>query len=328
MVMLVTGVAGFIGTNFMHYYLNKYPDSEILGVDKLTYAGNYDNIKSLESHNFKFVRGDISDENFIDSLFKNYNIESVINFAAESHVDRSIDDSSVFIKSNIYGVFNLINCSKNNLFIKNKWKEDFKFLQISTDEVYGSIKNGKFSETSPIQPNNPYSASKASADLLIQSYHNTYKFPGLISRCSNNYGPYQHPEKFIPTVITHALNHREIPIYGTGKQIRDWIHVMDHCSAIDCIFKNGRIGEIYNIGGNHELTNIDLTLLILENLKRICKDVKISPDLIKYIKDRPGHDKRYAMDATKLRSQLGWKPSIRFRDGLKKTIEWYIDRLS
>jgi dTDP-glucose 4,6-dehydratase len=326
MVLLVTGVAGFIGTNFIKYYLKKYNNCKILGIDKLTYASNIENINDIDNR-FKFIKGDIASKKFVNSLFIQNDIDNIINFAAESHVDRSIKNADIFIKSNIYGVFNLIDCAKQNLLEHDEWKNNFKFLQISTDEVYGSANhNEKFSENSPIHPNNPYSASKASADLLIQSYCNTYKFPGMITRCSNNYGPFQHTEKFIPTIIHKSLNHQLIPIYGDGKQIRDWIHVNDHCSAIDCVLKNGTIGEIYNVGGNNEWYNIDIANLILSIIKDITNDDNINNNLISYINDRPGHDQRYAIDATKIKTKLKWEPTIKFKEGIKSTIKWYIGK--
>jgi dTDP-glucose 4,6-dehydratase len=328
MVLLVTGMAGFIGTNFVYYYLDKYSEREILGIDKLTYSGdinNFDRLSSEEKNRLQFIRGDIADKKLIDTVFKKYEINGIINFAAESHVDRSIQSAQIFIESNVNGVFNLIDCARQNLFKNDEWSEDFRFLQISTDEVYGSLQNGiKFTEETPLHPNNPYSASKASGDLFIQSFYNTYHFPGVISRCSNNYGPYQYPEKLIPLVIQKALAHHTIPIFGDGKQIRDWIYVKDHCSAIDCIFEKGTTGNIYNIGGNNEWKNIDLVNLILSIIREITKDTKVTAKLIHHVMDRAGHDRRYAIDATKLTSQLMWQPATRFEEGLRSTIEWYI----
>jgi dTDP-glucose 4,6-dehydratase len=327
-MLLVTGVAGFIGSNFCHYYLKKYKNSHILGLDKLTYAGDVCNITSLnENKKFHFIKGDITDAECINFIFDKYDISGVINFAAETHVDRSITNASPFIHSNICGVFNLMECIKNTV-DHNIFRDGFKFIQISTDEVYGSVEdNKKFVETTLLHPNNPYSASKASADLLVLSYCNTYNFPGVISRCSNNFGPRQYVEKFIPTIITKAITHNSIPIYGNGQQIRDWIFVDNHCSAIDCILQNDCVGEIYNIGEDNEWKNIDIVTLILQRLQNICNDDKITIDLIEYVQDRPGHDKRYAMDATKIKKNLGWKPIITFEDGLKLTIDWYIDQI-
>ena len=324
-MILVTGVAGFIGSNFCYYYLNKYKNETIIGIDSLTYAGNICNIESLlKDKRFIFMLSEISDTDLVNFIFKTYNITGVINFAAETHVDRSIVDASSFIQSNICGVFNLMECINQNV-DHNIFKDDFKFIQISTDEVYGSVENDKkFSETTPLHPNNPYSASKASADLLVLSYCNTYNFPGIVSRCSNNFGPRQHVEKFIPMIITKAFKHEQIPIYGNGKQIRDWIFVDDHCSAIDNILYNGNIGEIYNIGGDNELNNIDVVVTLLQYLQKNYDD-SITTDLIEYVQDRPGHDKRYAMDATKIKETLGWKPSTTFEAGLKLTIDWYIN---
>jgi len=324
-MILVTGVAGFIGSNFCYYYLNKYKNETIIGIDSLTYAGNICNIESLlKDKRFIFMLSEISDTDLVNFIFKTYNITGVINFAAETHVDRSIVDASSFIQSNICGVFNLMECINQNV-DHNIFKDDFKFIQISTDEVYGSVENDKkFSETTPLHPNNPYSASKASADLLVLSYCNTYNFPGIVSRCSNNFGPRQHVEKFIPMIITKAFKHEQIPIYGNGKQIRDWIFVDDHCSAIDNILYNGNIGEIYNIGGDNELNNIDVVVTLLQYLQKNYDD-SITTDLIEHVQDRPGHDKRYAMDATKIKETLGWKPSTTFEAGLKLTIDWYIN---
>ncbi|HVN66316.1 MAG TPA: dTDP-glucose 4,6-dehydratase [Methanomicrobiales archaeon] len=328
MVLLVTGIAGFIGTNFGYYYLNKYDNREILGVDKLTYSGdinNFNRLKPDKKCRLRFLKGDIADKTFIDSIFRENDIHSIINFAAESHVDRSIQGAQIFIKSNILGTFNLIDCAKQNLLKHDKWPDKFRFVQISTDEVYGSLHSEKrFTEDTPLHPNNPYSASKASADLFVQAYCNTYHFPGLISRCSNNYGPYQYPEKLIPVVIQKALDHQPIPIYGDGKQIRDWLYVNDHCSAIDCILEKGTVGEIYNIGGNNEWSNIDLVNLILSIIREITHDSKVNTDLIRHVNDRPGHDRRYAIDATKIKTQLKWQPTTRFEEGLRLTIDWYI----
>lgn len=323
MVLLVTGVAGFIGSNFIDYYLNKYNDRKIIGIDNLTYAGNMKNL--ITDDKFKFLKGDISDKKFINNLFIRNDIEGIINFAAETHVDNSIRYPDIFIKSNINGVFNLIECARQNLFNKNEWKDDFRYIQISTDEVYGEIIGSeKFTELSSIHPNNPYSASKASGDLFVQSYYNTYNFPGIISRCSNNYGPKQHKEKLIPMVIKNAINHKPIPIYGDGLQVRDWLYVKDHCIAIDCILNRGRIGEIYNIGGNNEILNKELVISILSILREITNDKKIDTLLMANVSDRPGHDRRYAIDATKIQNELGWNPTTSFENGIRKTIDWYL----
>ena len=325
MKLLVTGVAGFIGTNFCQYYLNQHPDDDLLGVDKLTYAGN--NISVFRNNpQCTFIKGDLANKDFVNHLFKKHTFDGIVHFAAESHVDRSIQDASIFIDSNIYGTFNLINCTKDNL-LNNNLEDSFKYIQISTDEVYGSIEGeGKFTELTPLHPNNPYSASKASADLLVLSYCNTYNFPGIISRCSNNYGPYQHKEKFIPTIILNALKHNPIPIYGDGKQIRDWIYVQDHCRAIECVLNHGKNGEIYNIGGNNEFSNNDIAALIIHYLNK--SDDSITEDLIRHISDRPGHDRKYSMDITKIRRELNWEPEISLSDGLKITIEYYHPNLN
>jgi dTDP-glucose 4,6-dehydratase len=328
MVLLVTGVAGFIGTNFVYYYLNKYKDQKIIGLDKLTYAGDVQNFNRLEpdqKRRFEFIQGDIADKKHIGIIFKKYDVTGIINFAAESHVDRSIQGAEVFIKSNVLGVFNLIENARKNLWIRNEWHENFRFIQISTDEVYGSIHgDSRFTEQSPLHPNNPYSASKAAGDLFIHSYCNTYSFPGIVSRCSNNYGPFQHPEKLIPLVIQKALHHRDIPLYGDGKQIRDWLYVEDHCSAIDTIFEKGTTCNIYNVGGNNEWNNIDLVQCIISILRDMTKDKKINNDLICHVPDRLGHDRRYAIDPTKIKTQLHWQPETQFKEGLRSTIEWYI----
>lgn len=324
--ILVTGGAGFIGSNFIRMMLEKYPDFKIINLDALTYAGNLENLKSIkDNENYKFIKGDIRDRSMVEDIFNKNEIESVVNFAAESHVDRSIEEPNVFLTSNILGTHVLLDVAKNYWKIEpdNKYSKEYKpnakFIQISTDEVYGELgEKGLFVETMPLNPNSPYSASKASADLIVRSYFKTFGMPVNITRSSNNYGPYQFPEKLIPLMISNCLQDKELPVYGDGMQVRDWIHVEDHCSAIDTVFQKGIDGEIYNIGGNNERTNIEIVKLILNKLNKTEK-------LIKYIKDRPGHDRRYAIDNTKIINDLGWKPKYSFNKGIKKTINWYIN---
>lgn len=330
MNILVTGVAGFIGSNFVYYYLEKYKDIKIIGLDKLTYAGNLENLEKLtpqQRERFVFIKGDINNQELLEHIFEKYKIEGVINFAAESHVDRSIHDPQIFIKTNVMGTQTLLDVAKKYWEIdKQKYKSGVKFLQISTDEVYGSLgPTGYFTENTPLDPHSPYSASKASADLIVKAYYDTFKMPINITRCSNNYGPYQFPEKLIPLMIWNALNHRELPIYGDGKQIRDWLYVLDHCRAIDLVFEKGKVGEIYNIGGNNEKENIYIVKKIIEILRKKTGDEGINESLIKHVKDRPGHDRRYAIDPTKIKKELGWEPKIMFDEGLEKTIEWYLE---
>jgi len=308
--LLVTGGAGFIGSNFIQYILAKHPDYEVVNLDALTYAGSLENLKEVKDNpRYKFVRGRIEDGKLVDKLMQG--TDTVINLAAESHVDRSIMEPQVFITTNVLGTQILLDAA-----LRHKVK---LFYQISTDEVYGALKLGtkkRFTEKSPLRPNSPYSASKTAADLLVQAYHHTYGLPVVISRCSNNYGPKQHPEKFIPTVILNALNDRHIPIYGDGLYVRDWIHVLDHCKAIDVIMHKGELGQIYNVGADNEWANIDLAKKILRILRK--------PDsLLTSVKDRPGHDRRYAIDSAKLKRDLSWKPTITFDKGLRETVLHY-----
>jgi dTDP-glucose 4,6-dehydratase len=308
--ILVTGGAGFIGSNFIRYMLNKYNDYEIVNLDALTYCGNLENLKEVEDHpNYTLIKGDITDKRLVNQI--TLDMDYIINFAAETHVDRSIEDPEIFIKSNILGTQVLMDAAK---------KYDIKkYLQISTDEVYGSLgKTGSFSENTPLNPNSPYSASKAGADLMVRAYYKTFNLPVNITRCSNNYGPFQFPEKLIPLMISNALEDIPLPIYGDGKNVRDWLHVYDHCSAIDMVLHNGKIGEVYNIGGNNEKANIDIVKLILRDLGK-------DESLITYVKDRPGHDRRYAIDSTKIQNELGWKPQYKFENGISETIRWYLD---
>ncbi len=314
MNILVTGGAGFIGSNFIKMIIKKYSKYNIINVDKLTYAGNLENLKGVEqSKRYKFYKTDICDIDELGKIFKENNIDNIINFAAESHVDRSILTPEIFIDTNVKGTMNLLELAKK-YHIK-------KYLQVSTDEVYGSLgKEGKFREDTPLAPNSPYSASKASADLLCRAYHKTFELPVIITRCSNNYGPYQFPEKLIPLMIYNAMNDKELPVYGDGKNVRDWIYVEDHCLGILTALEKGVSGSIYNIGGNSEKENIEIVKLILKNL-----DKPIS--LIKYVKDRPGHDKRYAIDTTKIKRELGWQPITTFEKGMEQTIKWYLDNM-
>lgn len=311
MKLLITGGAGFIGSNFIKYMLKQYPDYEIVNLDLLTYAGNLENLKSDEGKpSYTFIKGDIADREHVETIFKQ-GADYVINFAAESHVDRSILNPDIFIQTNVQGTQVLL-----DLALKYEVR---KFVQISTDEVYGTLgEDGLFHETTPLAPNSPYSASKASADLLVRAYHETYGLPVNITRCSNNYGPYQFPEKLIPLMIIHALHDKPLPVYGDGLNVRDWLHVEDHCKAIDLVLHQGVNGEVYNIGGNNERTNIEIVRTILKYLNK-------PESLIKFVADRPGHDRRYAIDASKIRQELGWNPKYNFNDGIKQTIEWYLN---
>ncbi len=323
---LITGGAGFIGSNFIQYIFNKSKEKIfVINIDKLTYAGNLDNLRSVESlENYKFIKGDICDVEILQEIFESFDIDCIVNFAAESHVDRSIEDPSIFIKTNILGTQTLLDISKKYWKINNDFREGKKFVQISTDEVYGSLgKEGYFTEKTSIDPHSPYSASKASADLIVKSYYDTYKMPINITRCSNNYGPYQFPEKLIPLIINNCLNERHIPVYGDGKNIRDWLHVEDHCRAIDLVINEGVIGEVYNIGGNNEKENVQIVKYIISVLKN--KGLSVSEELIRYVEDRKGHDRRYAIDSTKIKENLGFKPSLSFEDGMLKTLDWYLN---
>jgi len=319
MKYFVTGGAGFIGSNFIRYLLNHYPDIKILNFDNLTYAGNLKNLSDIENDpQYSFVKGDISEVKEIETAFERFQPDYVINFAAETHVDRSIHYPDIFIKSNILGAHNLLQVS-----LQQGVK---KYLQISTDEVYGSLgKTGTFKETTPLDPRSPYSASKASTDLLTQAYFHTFNLPLNITRCSNNYGPYQFPEKLIPLTILNCLEEKKIPVYGDGLNVRDWIHVEDHCSAIDLVLHKGVAGEVYNVGANNERSNIEIVKLIIQILAELRPDLKVSEDLISYVEDRKGHDRRYAIDSTKIQRDLKWIPSISFENGLKNTVHWYLD---
>lgn len=330
--ILVTGGAGFIGSNFVPYFCEKYPEYHIINLDKLTYAGNLDNLKECEGmKNYTFIKGDICDRLLIESLFNDYDIRGVIHFAAESHVDNSIKNPGVFIKTNIEGTFTLIDVAYHHwMEAPNRVKqgyEDCRFHHISTDEVYGTLgENGYFSETTSYAPNSPYSASKASSDFIVRAYHHTFGMNVTTSNCSNNYGPKQHSEKLIPTIIRKCLAGESIPVYGNGKNIRDWLFVLDHCKAIDLIFHNGRSGETYNIGGRNERDNITIVKTICSILDNKCprKDGKKYNELITFVADRAGHDLRYAIDATKLETELGWRADETFDTGIVKTVEWYL----
>lgn len=324
--VLVTGGAGFIGSNFIHYILGKRSDVELLvNLDLLTYAGNLENLLAVkDDKRYVFVHGDIRDKALVEDIFAKYEFDTVVHFAAESHVDRSIIEPEIFLTTNIVGSQTLLDAAKRHWKTEpdNKYSREYKegvvYLQVSTDEVYGALgKTGMFTETTPISPNSPYSASKASADLVVRAYHQTYGIPVNITRCSNNYGPYQFPEKLIPLMLHNAKNNKALPVYGDGMQIRDWLHVSDHCSAIETVLDKGVRGEVYNIGGNNERANIEIVKLILDELEK-------PESLITYVQDRPGHDRRYAIDNTKITTQLGWAPKYTFQTGMHETIEWYL----
>ena len=324
---LVTGGAGFIGSNFVIYMLNKYSDVKIINVDKLTYAGNLENLKSVESNpNYVFVQADICDKEAIQSLFDQYDIDYVVNFAAESHVDRSITNPEIFVQTNVLGTVNLLNIAKNAWAVgDDQYKDGVKFMQVSTDEVYGSLgAEGFFMETTPLDPHSPYSSSKASADLFVKAYSDTYKLPVNITRCSNNYGPYQFPEKLIPLMINNTLQHKELPIYGDGMQIRDWLYVEDHCKAIDMVVRGGKLGEVYNVGGHNERPNIVIVKTILEYVKENV-DPAVGEHMMKHVADRKGHDRRDGIDPEKIKRDLDWYPETTFEVGIKKTIQWYLN---
>jgi dTDP-glucose 4,6-dehydratase len=322
--ILITGGAGFIGSHVVRLFVNTYPEYRIFNLDKLTYAGNLENLMDIEDKpNYTFVRGDIADAEFVDGFFKENRFDAVIHLAAESHVDRSIKDPMAFIMTNVVGTVNLLNAAKEI------WKDDMEnhlFYHISTDEVYGSLDNGGFFvETTPYDPKSPYSASKASSDHFVRAYHNTYKLPVIVSNCSNNYGPYHFPEKLIPLCINNIKNNQPLPIYGKGENVRDWLYVIDHARAIDVIFHKGQVGDTYNIGGFNEWKNIDIVRLLCRIMdQKLGREEGASEKLITFVKDRAGHDLRYAIDATKLMNELGWKPSLQFEEGLEKTVDWYL----
>ena len=323
--ILITGGAGFIGSHVVRLFVNKYPDVQIVNLDKLTYAGNLENLKDIQENlNYIFEKGDIVDSNFINDLFDKYQFDGVIHLAAESHVDRSISNPLEFIQTNVLGTFNLLHAAKN---IWSENLNDKLFYHISTDEVYGSLgMEGFFLETTPYDPQSPYSSSKASSDHFVRAYGNTYDLPFIISNCSNNYGENQFPEKLIPLFINNIRNNKSLPVYGDGLFTRDWLYVVDHARAIDTVFHNGKIGDTYNIGGFNEWTNIDLIKLLCKIMDdKLGRQQGSSAQLITFVKDRPGHDKRYAIDATKIKTELGWEPSLQFAEGLEKTIDWYLN---
>ncbi|OGP75244.1 MAG: dTDP-glucose 4,6-dehydratase [Deltaproteobacteria bacterium RBG_16_49_23] len=312
MRLLVTGGCGFIGSNFIRYYLKNYPEVSIINVDKLTYAGNLENLTDLShSARYHFIRGDIADAPRMEELIRK-GVDAIVNFAAESHVDRSIEDPGAFMKTNIFGTFTLLEAVR-----KAFPGQKIRFLHISTDEVYGSLgETGAFTEETPLAPNSPYSASKTAADMMVRAYHHTYGLPAVITRCSNNYGPYQFPEKLIPLMVSNAMEDKELPMYGDGLYIRDWIYVEDHCRALDQVLRQGREGEVYNIGGGNERTNLYVAKNILDRLGK-------PHSLIRSVADRPGHDRRYAIDFSKVKRELGWTPTVSFEEGIDRTVEWY-----
>jgi dTDP-glucose 4,6-dehydratase len=323
---LVTGGAGFIGSNFVHYMLGRYRDIMIVDVDKLTYAGNLENLVSvMDDKRHVFVQADICDKDAIESLFARYPIDHVVNFAAESHVDRSISEPEVFVRTNVLGTMTLLDCAKKAwLTVEGTFRNGVKYLQVSTDEVYGTLgAEGYFTEETPLDPHSPYSASKAGADLLVKSYWDTYGLPMNITRCSNNYGPYQFPEKLIPLMINNCLSRKSLPVYGDGMQIRDWLYVEDHCRAIDMVLEDGGSGEVYNIGGHNERPNIAIVKAIIAYVAAHA-DEKVDESLIRHVEDRKGHDRRYGIDPRKISEELGWEPETMFDEGIGLTIDWYL----
>lgn len=325
---LVSGCAGFIGTTFVHYMLNRHTDIRIINLDALTYAGNLENLKDLEDDpRHIFVHGNICDAAIVAKLIKDYNPDYIINFAAESHVDRSIANPEIFVTTNVMGTVNLLQRAKEAWYDAGQktWKIGKKYVQVSTDEVYGALgSDGFFTETTPINPHSPYSSSKASADHFVKAFHDTYGMPVNITRCSNNYGPFQFPEKLIPLMINNAKNHKPLPVYGDGMQIRDWLYAEDHCKAIDMVATGGKIGEVYNIGGHNERPNIFIVKTIIHQLSEQLNDPDINENLIKHVEDRLGHDRRYGIDPSKIKADLGWYPETAFEVGIVKTIDWYL----
>lgn len=325
---LVTGGAGFIGANFVLHWCDRYPDDRVIVLDALTYAGNRNNLSSLAGkENFRFVEGNICDRSLVDQLLQEENIDTVAHFAAESHVDRSILGPGAFVQTNVVGTFTLLEAFRQHW--KNTSLTSGLFLHVSTDEVYGTLgpNDPAFSETTPYAPNSPYSASKAGSDHLVRAYYHTYGLPTIITNCSNNYGPYQFPEKLIPLMCINALIGKNLPVYGDGQNIRDWLFVLDHCRALDTVIHTGQPGETYNIGGNNEVKNIDLVNTLCDLMDELAPNLPIRPcnKLITFVKDRPGHDRRYAINSTKLQTQLGWQPSVTVQEGLRKTVQWYLN---
>jgi len=330
--ILITGGAGFIGSNFVHHWCNNYADDRVIVLDALTYAGNRHNLASLESReNLRFVQGDICDRALVDDLLKTENIDTVAHFAAESHVDRSILGPAAFVQTNVVGTFTLLEACRqhwNHKSITPINQEQGVFLHVSTDEVYGSLspEDPAFTETTPYSPNSPYSASKAGSDHLARAYFHTYGMPTIITNCSNNYGPYHFPEKLIPLMCINMLLGKPLPVYGDGQNVRDWLYVVDHCRALDCVIHQGKPGETYNIGGNNEVKNLDLVRMLCKLMDELASNLPVSPceELINFVKDRPGHDRRYAIDATKIKTELGWTPAVTVEQGLRQTVEWYL----
>ncbi|WP_026079745.1 dTDP-glucose 4,6-dehydratase [Spirulina subsalsa] len=327
--LLITGGAGFIGSNFVHYWCKTYPGDRVIVLDALTYAGNLDNLKDLNTHpNYRFVQGNIRDRPLLDQLLASEQIDTLAHLAAESHVDRSILAPDTFIQTNINGTFTLLEAFRHH-WVEHNTPDHYRFLHVSTDEVYGSLEphDPPFSETTPYAPNSPYSASKAGSDHLVRAYYHTYQLPTLITNCSNNYGPYHFPEKLIPLICINILLGKPLPIYGDGQNVRDWLYVLDHCSALDRVIQQGKPGETYNIGGNNEVKNLDLVQMICERMDELAPSLPVRPskELITFVKDRPGHDRRYAINAQKIATQLHWTPSVTLAEGLRATVQWYLD---
>ena len=332
---LVTGGAGFIGSNYIHYMFQKYNnDIRIINVDSLTYCGNLENLSGVENReNYTFIKADVCDKEAIADIFAKYDIDRVVHFAAESHVDRSIKNPEIFVQTNVLGTLVMLNCAKAAWETENGFKEGKKFLHVSTDEVYGSLENeGEyFYETTPYDPHSPYSASKASSDMIVKSYIDTYKFPANITNCSNNYGPYQFPEKLIPLMINNTLQGKPLPVYGDGKNVRDWLYVADHAKAIDMVQENGRLGETYNIGGHNEKQNIEIIHIIIDTIREMLPDTDprkahVTTDLITYVEDRKGHDRRYAIAPDKIKKEIGWEPETMFAEGIRLTVKWFFEK--
>ena len=327
--IVITGGAGFIGSNFVHHWCENYPEDRVIVLDALTYAGNLNNLGTLKDRkNFRFLQGDICDRALVDELFASENIDTVAHFAAESHVDRSILGPGAFVQTNVVGTFTLLESFRQH-WLSNHQPDNYRFLHVSTDEVYGSlgVDDPAFTETTPYAPNSPYSASKAGSDHLARAYFHTYGMPTIITNCSNNYGSYHFPEKLIPLMCINILLGKPLPVYGDGQNVRDWLYVRDHCQALDTVIHKGKAGETYNIGGNNEVKNIDLVRMLCELMDELAPDLPVKPaqNLITFVRDRPGHDRRYAIDASKIRTELGWQPQETVEGGLRKTIQWYLD---